>query len=85
MGKIPKDLMDKLAGKPNTERTQKEHRDNTDITRLREYEDKAKDTFSIRINADDKERLQIYFENRGLKLTQGIRMIIKEYMEREGI
>ena len=85
MAKIPDDLMDRLAGKTNTETTQQKHRVNTDITRLREYDDKAKATFSIRIDNKDRERLQRYFESQGLKLTQGIRMIIKDFMERQGI
>ena len=96
MKKVPPDLMDRLARKTNaegtreehgtnTERTQQKHRENTVITRLREYDDKARATFSIRIDSQDRERLQRYFESRGLKLTQGIRMIIKEYMERQGI
>ena len=42
-------------------------------------------TFSIRLLPEDIQRVRTYFERRGLKLTQGIRMIIKEYMEREGI
>ena len=85
MAKIPDDLMKRLAGKTNTDTTQQKHSENTDITRLREYDDKARATFSIRIDNQDRERLQRYFKNRGLKLTQGIRMIIKEYMEKEGI
>ena len=90
------DMKELLTGTPSTEgvqndygentgETQQKHRENTDITRLKEYGDKARGTFSIRIDDRDRESLQRYFENRGLKLTQGIRMIIKEYMERQGI
>ncbi len=39
----------------------------------------------IRLSGFDKERLEIHFHNKGLKLSAGIRMIIKEYMERQGI
>lgn len=41
--------------------------------------------FLIRLSGKDKLKLRIYFHNKGLKLSQGIRMIVKEYMEREGI
>jgi len=75
----------KRTEKENTERTQQEHRENIDITRLQEYNDKARGTFSIRIDDRDRERLRRYFESRGLKLTQGIRMIIKEYMNKQGV
>ena len=39
----------------------------------------------IRITDDDWQRLQIHFRSQSLTISAGIRMIIKEYMEREGI
>jgi len=41
--------------------------------------------FSLRLHRKDMELLRIYFHNKGLKLSAGIRMIIKEYMENRGI
>ena len=38
----------------------------------------------IRIGEKDKKRLEEYFHNRGLKLGPGIRMIIREFIEKEG-
>lgn len=99
--KVPADLMGILAGKKpdkeNTDKTQPEHSNNTDktqpehsekdadLTRLREYEDKTTVTFSVRLLNEDREALRDHFKNKGLKITQGVRMLIKEYMEREGI
>jgi len=39
----------------------------------------------IRLSEYDKKKLEIYFQNKGLKLSPGLRMIIKEYMEQKGI
>ena len=88
MAKIPDDLMKRLAGKTNTERTQKEHVENTKRTRERDfkkYKDSKFDTLTIRLLPEDIQQLRFYFERRGITVSQGIRMIIKEYMEREGI
>jgi transposase len=43
------------------------------------------DTFSIRLTRRDRETLERYFDRRGLKVTQGIRMIITEYMVNNGL
>ena len=87
--KVPADLMGILTGKkpdkPNTDITQPEHSNNTDITRLREYEDKTTVTFSVRLYKKDREKLRDYFQSRGLKLGQGLRMIIKDFMNSQGL
>ena len=41
--------------------------------------------FSLRLFEQDKERLTQHFRRKGLKLSQGLRMIIAEYMDQEGI
>ncbi len=43
------------------------------------------DTFSIRLSAQDRDILRAHFDRRGLKLTQGIRMIINDYMAANGL
>lgn len=40
---------------------------------------------SIRLRPEDIERLREYFESRDLTLSQGIRTVIKDFMERQGI
>ncbi len=84
-----KDAVDILMGgskpdKQNTERTQQEHRDNTKSTQ-RVHEDNTLDIHHIRIHRADWNALQRCFEGKGIKASQGIRMIIKEYLEKEGI
>ncbi len=39
----------------------------------------------IRLSEYDKEKLEIYLQNKGLRLGTGIRMIVREYMEKQGI
>lgn len=41
--------------------------------------------FSTRLYESDIEALTEHFENKGLKLTQGIRMIITTYIQEEGL
>jgi len=59
-------------------------------------QDKAKDTdlflkdeplemFTMRLAKRDRELLKAHFRNKGLKLSQGVRMIIREYLNKEGI
>ena len=73
------------SGGKNTERTISEHKENTKRTRFKDYEKSKYNTFSIRLTPQDKERLQRYFEDRDIPLSQGLRMIIKDWMERQGI
>lgn len=76
---------EKRKKSPNTERTHTEHIENTERTRFKRYKKTALETFSIRLNTKDKRRLHIYFENRDITLSQGIRIIIKDFIERQGI
>ena len=39
----------------------------------------------IRLSELDKKALEKHFQRKGLRMAQGIRMIIREYMEREGV
>ncbi len=41
---------------------------------------KQLETFSIRLTANDKDILGRHFDTKGLKLSQGLRMVIKDYM-----
>lgn len=69
----------------NTERTRTEHIENTRRTRFKRYKKTDLETFSIRLQTEDKKRLQRYFKSRDIGLSQGIRIIIKDFMERQGI
>lgn len=81
--RIPPDLMKRLSRgtptehKENTERTQREH--TPDYAAFGPGEFKP---FSVRLTDADKERLRAVFGRRGLTLSQGIRMVLLEYLER---
>ena len=70
--KLPKDILSEIV-KGDTKSTQEVHKDDT------------LEIHHIRIHKNDWKALQQYFEGKGIKVSQGIRMIIKEYMERQGI
>jgi hypothetical protein len=82
---IAKEIVEKSEQQKITERTQSEHIENTEGTRFKSYKTTDLETFSIRLRPVDKKRLQAYYEKRGLTLSQGIRTIIKDFMERQGI
>lgn len=69
----------------NTERTHTEHIENTKQTHFKRYKKTDLETFSIRLQTEDKRKLQRYFQSRDIGLSQGIRIIIKDFMERKGI
>lgn len=39
----------------------------------------------IRLGKYDRKRLENHFSSKGLKMAQGIRMVLKEYLEQQGI
>ncbi len=88
MKKVPNDLMQRLAGKPNTEGTRSEHGESTESIRKRnfkKYKDSKFDTLTIRLLPEDIQRLKFYFDKRGNSLSQGIRTVLLDFMERQGI
>ena len=56
-------------------------------TRKVDYSAFSDDTVSVgtRLTKHEKDALQTHFRDKGLKLAQGIRMIISEYMSKERI
>ena len=82
---IAKEIVEKSEKHKVSGRTHNEHIENTEGTRFKGYKTTDLETFSIRLRPADKKRLQAYFERRGLSLSQGIRTILKDFMERQGI
>ena len=73
---------------PNTKGTHSEQAEHTKRTRSEHWSERAKTelaTFSVRLAPEDIEALRGYFETRGLGISQGIRMWIRERMEEEGL
>ena len=81
--------MDRLAGKKNTERTREEHEEHTESTReerdFTKYRDSKFDTLTVRLLPEDIQRLKLYYEKRGIPVSQGLRSLILDFMERQGI
>ena len=76
-------------GKPEpTESTRRADTKPTESTRKQDFSKRQKtelERISVRLRSEDIGRLRNYFESRDLTLSQGIRMIIKEYIEKQGI
>ena len=83
--KKPTDDTKRTQSEPNTSSTHSEPLENTQRTHWEHRQKTDLDTFSIRLNVDDKRRLAEYFEKRGLALSQGLRMWILERMDSEGL
>ncbi len=89
MKKVPDDLMKRLAGKTNTERTRTEHGEHTESTRkerdFKKYKDSKFDTVTVRLLPEDIQRLKFYYEKRGIPVSQGLRSLILDFMEHQGV
>ena len=78
------DMDSYMSGKNPTEASQKTHKQPTKAPqKAHRVENLQK--YHIRLTESDWKVLQQHFEARGIKTSSGIRMIIKEYMERQGI
>lgn len=82
--KLPKDILAEVAYNRPAEVTQKEHNSNTKSIQ-KVHKNNTLDIHHIRIHKNDWKVLGQHFEGKGLKVSQGIRMIIKEYLEKEGV
>lgn len=71
--------MKKPNNKDAVERQFKERRD------FGKYNESEMVAVGIRLDPRDKDRLEAYFSSRDLKLSQGLRMAIKEWMNEKRI
>ena len=89
MAKIPDDLMDRLAGKKSKSITEVEHTSNngrTEVERdFKKYKATDMKNYGIRLYPEDRRKLEEYFKKRDMTFSQGVRMVIKDFMERQGI
>ena len=76
MKKVPSDLMDRLAGKPQ-DKGRTEEVQETDKRPMKKYQ--------IRMDERDWIAIKRYCDSRRLSVSAFIRIATKEYMEREGI
>jgi len=68
------------AHKSTTEGTRKAHKEATEGTQKGPLE-----IYKLRLHPGDYEALKQHFAAKGMKVTTGIRSVVMEYMEREGI
>ena len=96
--KDPSDFMlNIVTGGKNTERTRKEKappvprrtqkapKKHTEETRFQDYSETELGTFSVRLMEKDKRVLKEYFARRSLSLSQGIRQVLIDFMEKQGL
>ncbi len=87
MDEFVKKLDEKQTTKP-TESTQRADREPTGSTQKQDftkYRATELQRLSIRLRAEDIERVKVYFKNRDLTLSQGIRSIVKDFIENQGL
>ena len=80
----PNDILSEVAHKRPTTDPQETHKGTTNDPQTTHDVGPLKKRH-IRIADNDWQRLQDYFSSQGLSVSAGIRMIIKQYMSREGI
>ncbi len=92
MKKVPPDLMDRLARKTTTKGVQSDYGETTERLRKKrdkkdfvKYTDTDLEVFTVRLMPGSKARLKTYFAKRGVRLSQGVRQIVQDFMERQGI
>ena len=57
----------------------------TDVKRFDTYKDTEMRTYGCRLYPKDKLKFEEYFVKRGMTFSQGVRMVIKDFLERQGI
>ena len=76
-------------GKPEpTESTRRADTKPTESTRKQDFSNRRKtelERISVRLRSEDIGRLRNYFDKRGSSLSHGIRTVLLDFMERQGI
>lgn len=75
---VPPDLMDRLAGR-TTQTPDKHSTNDTQTTHIHSTSNTLK-RYDVRLDPDDWEWLKAHFKTRGLSVSAGLRMIVKEYI-----
>ena len=82
--KLPIDILSEVAHNRPTESPQTHH-NNTTNDPQQTHNTGPLIKRHIRISDNDWQRLQAHFQGKGLNMSAGLRMAIREYMSREGI
>ena len=88
MGKGLADITKKIVEESEKRITDVKHTSNVGQTEVRrnfaKYKDTEMETYGFRIYPKDKLRFEEYFKKRGMTFSQGVRMVIKDFLERQG-
>ncbi len=57
----------------------------TKVEHFKKYNKTEMKTYGCRLDPKDKIKFERYFKKRGLSFSQAVRMVIKDFMERQGI
>ena len=86
------DMRELLTGEPTTEGVQSDYGETTERLRKKrnkkdfeKYEGSDLEVFTVRLMPGSRDRLKRYFAKRGLSLSQGVRQIVQDFLERQGV
>jgi len=68
--------------------TDVEHTSNkskTKVERFSRYKETELKNYGIRLMATDKRKFEAYWKKRGMSFSQGVRTVIKDFMERQAL
>ena len=85
---VPDDFMDSFMSGKDPQKTDKDTTTDPQATDERPTRDVQKtplERYQFRLHPEDWRRLQDHFEARGISVSAGIRMIIREYLDRERV
>ena len=69
----------------STDVKQTSDRGRTQVERFAQYKETEMKNYGIRLTATDKRKFESYWKKRGMTFSQGVRTVIKDFMERQGL
>lgn len=75
----------KIEPTEGTHRADREPTESRQQSNFKKYRPTELQRLSIRLRSEDIEALREYFKSRDLALSQGLRTVIKDFMERQGL
>jgi len=68
--------------------TNVEHTSNkgkTQVERFSQFKETEMKSYGLRLLPRDKQKFEAYWKKRGMSFSQGVRTVIKDFMERQGL
>lgn len=85
IGGVAMELLEKDKNKNDYEATTERLQEKRGKKDFKKYKDTDLEVFTVRLMLGSRERLKIYFAPRGISLSQGVRMIVQDFIERQGL